>query len=172
MSAPGERYWNAYAGGVVLGLVLLTAFVVAGRGLGASGAVVRVAASAIGSVAPAHAGGNPVYSGGGTDEGGGLDDWLVIEVLGMMIGGAVSAALAGRWKRTVERGAGLAARSRLAYAFGGGAVMAVGARLARGCTSGQALSGGAVLSLGSWAFMLALFASAYLAARYTRRQWQ
>jgi uncharacterized membrane protein YedE/YeeE len=50
--------------------------------------------------------------------------------------------------------------------------MAVGARLARGCTSGQALSGGAVLSLGSWAFMLALFASAYLSARYTRRQWQ
>ena len=36
-----------------------------------------------------------------------------------------------------------------------------GARLARGCTSGQALSGGAVLSVGSWAFALAIFASAY-----------
>lgn len=172
MSASMARYWNPYAGGVVLGLVLLAAFVVAGRGLGASGAVVRVAAAAIGSVAPDHAAGNRVYSGGGDDEGAGRSNWLLIEVAGMMVGGGLSAALAGRWRRSVERGAGVGRGARLAYAFGGGAVMAVGARFARGCTSGQALSGGAVLSLGSWAFMLALFASAYLAARFTRRQWQ
>lgn len=172
MSTRTDRYWNPYAGGVVLGLVLLATFVVAGRGLGASGAVVRVAAAAVGSVAPSHAAGNRVYRSGGDDEGAGRSNWLVIEVAGMMVGGALSAALAGRWRRSVERGAGVSRGSRLAYAFGGGAVMAVGARFARGCTSGQALSGGAVLSLGSWAFMLALFASAHVAAQFTRRQWQ
>ena len=39
--------------------------------------------------------------------------------------------------------------------------MGYGARFARGCTSGQALSGGATLSVGSWAFMFAVFAGAY-----------
>ena len=45
-------------------------------------------------------------------------------------------------------------------AFARGLISAFGARLARGCTSGQALSGGAVLSVGSWAFMFAVFAGA------------
>ena len=44
-------------------------------------------------------------------------------------------------------------------AFAGGAVMGIGAVLARGCTSGQALTGGALLSVGSWAFMLGAFAA-------------
>ena len=46
-----------------------------------------------------------------------------------------------------------------------------GAMLARGCTSGQALSGGATLALGSWAFMMAMFASAYGIAYFFRKQW-
>ena len=50
-------------------------------------------------------------------------------------------------------------------------LMGYGARLARGCTSGQALSGGAVLSVGSWAYMLALFAGAYALAYFLRRFW-
>jgi hypothetical protein len=49
--------------------------------------------------------------------------------------------------------------------------MAYGARLARGCTSGQALSGGAVLSVGSFAFMFAIFGSAYALAYSLRRLW-
>ena len=43
--------------------------------------------------------------------------------------------------------------------------------MARGCTSGQALSGGAVLSVGSWAFMFAVFAGAYALAYFVRRLW-
>jgi hypothetical protein len=49
--------------------------------------------------------------------------------------------------------------------------MGLGAALARGCTSGLALSGGALLSLGSWVFMLALFAGGYAAAWFVRREW-
>ena len=46
------------------------------------------------------------------------------------------------------------------------------AKLTRGCTSGQALSGGAVQSVGSWAFMLSVFAGGYAAAYFVRRQWR
>jgi uncharacterized membrane protein YedE/YeeE len=56
-------------------------------------------------------------------------------------------------------------------AFGGGAIMGVGAKLARGCTSGQALTGGALLNLGSWAFMLSVFAGGYALAYFVRKEW-
>jgi uncharacterized membrane protein YedE/YeeE len=59
----------------------------------------------------------------------------------------------------------------LIYAFVGGGLMGFGAKLARGCTSGQALSGGALLNLGSWAFMMMVFAGGYAAAYFIRRQW-
>ena len=62
-------------------------------------------------------------------------------------------------------------RTRLGYAFVGGAVMGFGTRLARGCTSGLALSGGALLSAGAWVFMLAIFAAGYAVAPLVRRQW-
>ena len=61
---------------------------------------------------------------------------------------------------------------KLVLAFLGGGLMGYGARFARGCTSGQALSGGAVLSVGSWAFMFAVFAGAYFTAIFVRRLWR
>ena len=57
------------------------------------------------------------------------------------------------------------------FAFLGGAIMGYGARFARGCTSGQALSGGAVLSVGSWAFMFAVFGGGYAVAYFVRKLW-
>ena len=50
-------------------------------------------------------------------------------------------------------------------------IAAFGARMARGCTSGQALTGGASLALGSWAFMLAVFAAVYGLAYFFRKEW-
>ena len=60
----------------------------------------------------------------------------------------------------------------LLLAFAGGLLMAVGADLARGCTSGQALSGGALLNAGSWAFMMCVFGGAYAVAWLVRREWR
>ena len=54
----------------------------------------------------------------------------------------------------------------------GGVVMGVGAKLARGCTSGQALSGGALLSVGSWIFIVTCFAAGYALAPAARRLWR
>jgi hypothetical protein len=72
----------------------------------------------------------------------------------------------------VEKGPRASTRARLAGAFAGGALMAVGAAFALGCTSGQALSGGALLNLGSWAFMMMVFAGAYAVAAFMRWQWR
>jgi hypothetical protein len=90
---------------------------------------------------------------------------------GTLLGGLAS----GLWNRRVKvetrKGPRISNGARWALAFAGGIVMAYGARLARGCTSGQALSGGAVLSVGSWAFMFSIFASGYAVAWFARRLW-
>lgn len=161
---------NPYLAGVGIGLVLLAAYVVMGRGLGASGAFTSMVAAAVNGVAPEHAAANGLYShylAGGSP----LKDWLVFEIIGVTLGGLLSALAAGRFRFAIERGPRSSDRSRLYLAFGGGAIMGLGAKLARGCTSGQALTGGALLSVGSWLFILGAFAAGYLAAPLFRRQW-
>jgi uncharacterized protein len=167
-----QPYWNPYLAGLGLGLVLLASFVIMGRGLGASGAFSSLVATGINTVAPAHTKTNEFYSeylGDGSKSP--LKDWLVFEVLGVFAGGFISGALAGRIKKTVEKGPRISVKGRLFYAFLGGALMGIGAKLARGCTSGQALTGGALLNVGSWAFMIMVFAGAYAFAYFMRRQW-
>jgi len=166
-------YMNPYLGGIGLGLVLLAAYVLMGRGLGASGAVTSFVAWVVSRVAPGHASANEFfteYLEGGL--GYPLKTWLMFEILGVLAGGFISGALAHRLSRTVERGPRISVAGRLGFAFAGGALMGFGAKLARGCTSGQALSGGAVLNAGSWAFMMMVFAGAYALAGLMRRQWR
>lgn len=169
-----KRYSDPYLAGIGIGIVLLAAYVVAGRGLGASGAFASVAAvvsaANVGieqaAAAPATA---PYLSEGLASP---LKDWLVLELLGVTLGGFASAKLAGRLKVAVERGAGVGSGVRVATAFGGGVLMAFGAKFARGCTSGQALTGGALLSVGSWIFIATCFGAGYLLAPLARRLWR
>jgi uncharacterized membrane protein YedE/YeeE len=164
-------YVSPYLAGVGIGLVLLAAYVTVGRGLGASGAFTSVAAAGVAAVAPQQAAASPVLGGYLGGARGPLADWLVVELIGVLIGGYLSARLAGRRRRTVERGPRFTDRARLIYGFGGGVVMGIGAKLARGCTSGQALTGGALLSVGSWIFIATAFAAAFAAAPLFRREW-
>ena len=164
------RYANPYVAGAGLGLVLLGAFCVMGHGIGASGASAQVVAAGVDAVAPVHAQGN-AYLRDYVDAGNPLRSWIVFEVAGILIGGFASAALAGRLRWDVERGPRAGRRTRLAHAVLGGGLMGFASRLARGCTSGQALTGGALLSVGSWIFMMALFATAFAVARLVRREW-
>jgi uncharacterized protein len=166
------KYSDPYLAGVGLGLVLLAAFVLTGHGLGASGAFATTAAGTVAAVAPEYAASHAYFGRYLAGPDGPWRDWLLFEILGVFVGGFVSAALAGRLGRSVERGAGVTVPSRLAIAFGGGAVMGLGAVLARGCTSGQALTGGALLSVGSWGFMLSAFAAAYAAAPLIKGSWR
>ena len=167
MRAAPRPYSDPYLTGVVLGLVLLAAFVLVGRGLGASGAFASAAAAVTNVVAPGAVQRNAFFA----DRLPFYGDWLVVEIAGVFVGGWASAALAQRLRVTVERGTHLSATQRLVRASAGGAVMGVGAVLARGCTSGQALTGGALLSVGSWLFIAGAFGAAYLAAYLMRSAW-
>ncbi len=167
----GRAYADPYLAGFGLGLVLLAAFALAGRGLGASGAFASGAAGLTAAVSPARAAESPLFARYLAGTGPWLD-WLVFEVAGIAVGGALSAFAAGRLRWEVERGPNISPAGRLCLAFGGGALMGLGAVLARGCTSGLALTGGALLSVGSWLFMGGAFAAAYLLAPLLRRSWR
>jgi hypothetical protein len=167
-----EPYMNPYLAGIGLGLVLLAAFVLVGRGLGASGAFNSTIAWLTSLVAPGYARSNEFlssYLGGDTHP---LKSWLVFEVLGVLAGAMLSGLLAHRVGIVVEKGPQISTAARLVLAFVGGGLMAFGAALARGCTSGQALTGGSLLNLGSWAFMMCVFGGAYAVAWFVRRQWR
>ena len=165
-----RKYADPYLAGVALGLVLLASFMVPGRGLGASGAFATAAATTVKQVAPGVVASNEFLA-THLDAGGLFRDWLVVEILGVMIGGWCSAALAGRLAMRVERSPHIEVSPRLWAAGAGGAIMGAGAVLARGCTSGQALTGGALLSVGAWLFIAAAFGAAYVVAYVTRRSW-
>ena len=167
-----QPYMHPYLAGMGIGLSLLAAFVVMGRGLGASGAFSSVVSVAVAEALPGHAASNAAYArylGDGTHNP--LADWLVFEIIGVTIGGFVSAWLAGRFRWATDRGPRAAAGQRLLFAFAGGALMGFGAKLARGCTSGLALTGGALLAPGAWIFIGAAFAAGFVAAPLLRRQW-
>lgn len=168
---PGTPYANPYLAGVALGLVLLASFLIAGRGLGVIGAVRTLTGDVMRLLLPARIAANPFYADERTTTPFAIRYWIVFEVLGLLLGAVVSARIAGRVRLRVTRGGGVGDPARLALAMAGGGVMGCGAALARGCTSGLALTGGALLGVGSWVFMLALFAGGYLSAWFVRRQW-
>jgi uncharacterized protein len=174
MNREVKPYSDPYFAGIGVGVVLLAAYVIAGRGLGASGAFASLAAAltavVYGSSAAATSPATAPYLTDGI--GGALHDWLVLELVGVVIGGLVSAWLAGRTRVAIERGAGIGNNQRIVTAFGGGILMGFGAKLARGCTSGQALTGGALLSVGSWIFIVTCFAAGYAFAPVARRLWR
>lgn len=167
-----KPYSNPYLVGIGLGLVLLAAFVIMGRGLGASGALSTAVAVVVNTLAPEHAAGNNFYSeyvgDGSTNP---LMDWLIFQTLGVLAGGFLSGTISHRVFKSVEKGPRISTKMRFVYAFIGGGLLGYGAKLARGCMSGQALSGGAVLNLGSWVFMMMVFVGGYAAAYFMRRQW-
>lgn len=168
---PAQPFINPYLGGGLLGIVLFLAFFITGNGLGASGGLNRYVVFLEDLIAPEHVD-RVAYlvkiAGGDKNP---LDDWIVFLTTGTLIGGFVSGWLHGRLKVETGKGPRISVRARWVMAFIGGALMGYGARMARGCTSGQALSGGAVLSVGSWAFMFAVFAGAYALAYFVRKLW-
>lgn len=167
-----SRYLNPYLGGVLLGLVLLAANIISGRGLGASGAIKSGVVAAVTTVNPSSA-----ESSGFIKEfreshtGNPMKTWLVFEMLGVLVGGFLSGAMAGRLKLKVEHIPSITSKKRLVLALGGGVLFGFGSQLGRGCTSGSALSGMAVLSLGGFITMMAIFGTAFALAYFFRRNW-
>ncbi len=167
-----KKYMNPYLGGVLLGFVLLTAFFFSGRGLGASGAVKSVVVKSVETVSPTHIESVDFYkSYKETHSGGPLKDWLVWEMLGVLVGGFLSGAIAGRLKFKVEHSPKITSKVRILFAVIGGIFFGFGSQLGRGCTSGSALSGMAVLSLGGFITMAFIFGTAFALAYVARKLW-
>jgi len=165
-----KRYWSPVTAGILLGIALFISFMVAGQGMGASGAFARSTAQIAYSVDPNFA--QNAYAGKYLKHGNALLNWTVIEVVGIFIGGFISALIARRIKPEVTRGKGYSSGKRLFFAFLGGVIVAAATRLTRGCTSGQALDGAATFSVGAWIFMLAAFGAGFFFAFLFKKQWK
>ena len=162
---------NPYLAGTLLGIVLLLAMVVSGRGLGASGGIKYCVVSIVGAVNPPHVENSACYSKYFENGKKPLTNWLTLEIFGVVAGGLISGAVSGRLKLKVEKSPKISITRRLIFAFLGGVLFVYGGQLARGCTSGAALSGMAVLSVAGFVTMIAIFGSAFAFAWFFRKNW-
>jgi uncharacterized protein len=173
-----SKYLNPYVGGILLGLVLIVANYVSGRGLGASGALKSSIVAGVKTIAPRHYESAEFYQeyqkkkeSYGKENQSPMKDWLVFEMLGVLVGGFISGAIAGRLKLKVEHSPRITSRRRLIFALMGGILFGFGSQMGRGCTSGSALSGMAVLSMGGFISMAAIFGTAFIFAYFFRKNW-
>ena len=165
-----DGYWNPIIAGIILGIALFISFMIAGQGMGASGAFARLTAQLTYLYDSTFA--SNLYASKYLIKGDALVNWTVIQAVGIFLGGYISAAMAGRIKQSIDRGEGYSPYKRLFWAFLGGMIIAVSTRLARGCTSGQILDGAATFSVGAWIFMLSAFGSGFLFAIFFKKQWK
>lgn len=160
-------HWKPLVAGILLGIVLLSTFVVTGHGLGATGFTTRLTAWFGMYLLPAATSAND-YLGGMVEEGRPLDAWISWQVIGVALGALLSAFLAGRIAVKLDGKRFLGGSKRPLTALFGGLLAGFGARIAAGCTSGLGLSGAAVLSLAGFTFLGAFFAVGLLASRFMK----
>lgn len=163
-------FWSPYIAGIGLGLTLLAAFYIAGRGLGASGAFSLVTGVGIHGLTPGYADRLQYFS-RYFDSPSPLLDWNLFLIIGLFIGAFGGALYSGNFKLVFDKGRSMGLGTRFLTAFAGGVLIGFAARLARGCTSGVALTGGAQLALSGWTFVIAMFMTGFVVAALFRRLW-
>lgn len=167
-----KKYMNPYLAGFLLGLLLLSTIYITGRGLGASGAIKSGVIAVMNTVAPTHINHEKFYEEYMTEhQSMPLKNWLVFEILGVILGSFISGLISNRLKFTLEHSPKIKSQTRIAGALIGGLLFGLGAQFGRGCTSGAALSGMAVLSTGGIFTMIGIFGGAYMFAYFFRKLW-
>ena len=149
--------WSPYLVGALIGVLSWLTFYFSNQPLGASGAYASVAGLAGKALARHKTESLQYYR-----ETPPKVDWEVMLVLGVVVGAFVAAwtggELTGRWLPPMwESQFGSSIALRLLAGFTGGALMAFGARVAGGCTSGHGISGALQLSVGSWISLVCFF---------------
>lgn len=158
-----KPFWQPWAAGVALGLVLLLTFVLTGHGLGATGFTTRLTAVLGGDAARANAYLGPLF-----EDGQPLASWITWQVLGLALGAVFAAWRAGRFRVQLDGARALGTPRRMLAALGGGVAAGFGARVSAGCTSGLGLSGAATLGLAAFVFLTAFFAAGLVMSRVIR----
>lgn len=86
-----SKYMNPYLAGVLLGILLLATIFITGRGLGASGAIKSGTIAAVQTIASSHTQNTKFYQEYAAEHSGSpLMNWLVFEVVGVLIGAFLS----------------------------------------------------------------------------------
>ena len=163
--------------GLLLGLLLIVATALV-KPLGVSTQYVVTDAIVLHIAAPNLAESNEYLSKYGEKQDWGIGyGWML--VLGMFVGGALSALVTKRFRQRDNPSIpsmwgsefGHSSPQRMMHAFIGGGLLLFGARLAGGCTSGHMISGISQLTIGSFIFGISIFASGIVTARmlYKRR---
>ena len=166
-----NKYMNPYLAGVLLGLVIIAAFFLSGEGVGGSGAFKDIVKMTVVKVAPEYSAQSTYFKSATEMDHSPMKTWLVFEVLGILIGGLISGAFAGRLKLKVEHSPKITSKTRIIFAIIGGALFGIGSQLGRGCTSGAGLSGMAVMSVSGFLAAMAIFGSGYVFAWFFRKLW-
>jgi uncharacterized protein len=101
----------------------------------------------------------------------GPGQWEVLFLGGAFLSGLIISLFRKEFKITIihsnwEKYKGSSATKRLIWAFFGGFILIIGARLAGGCTSGHVLSGGMQLAVSSLIFAVFVFGGLLITGKY------
>ena len=160
-----EPAWSPYLVGALIGLLVLSALALAGKKIGASSAYSDAAGMLGRLIAPKHIASLPYYRNSKP-----MIGWTFTIVLGVILGSFLAAWTGGELTGTflqdlwVARFGTDSAGLRTFVAIVGGALMAFGARMAGGCTSGHGISGTLQLAVSSWIAVICFFIGGIAAA--------
>ncbi len=158
--------WSPYLCGAGIGVLCWLAFLFSGGGLGASGAY-ATAAGLLERLARGPQKSSRQYY----DENPPQVNWGLLLLVGVVVGAVTSSMMAGRFEfeafpQVFQARFGDSWLTRLGTGFFGGALLAFGARMAGGCTSGNGITGTMQLVVGSWlaaaCFFIGGIATAFL----------
>ena len=157
LNYPGAA-WSPYLVGALIGVLSWLTFYFSDKPIGASSFYATLAGMVGKIVAPGHTASLKYYR-----ENPPKFDWAIAFVGCAFIGAFIAAFTGGEitnewlhpmWVARFGDSIGL----RLGIGFVGGVLMAFGARLAGGCTSGHGISGTLQLNVASWITVLCMFA--------------
>ncbi len=156
--------WNPYLVGVLIGVLSMATFYFSNKPLGVSTAYARLAGLLGYLVSKPHTDSLQFYQ----DKTPKIE-WEVMLAFGIVLGAFLAAFTGSEFNVSLvpplwELHFGNSPLLRLAVAFLGGIIMAFGARLAGGCTSGHGISGALQLSVGSWIALAAFFTGGVVTA--------
>ena len=162
--------WNPYLAGVLTGLLAIASVFATTKWLGktnylgASTTFVRAAGLLQQKVAAEHVASSEYY----TKEKVRID-WQFMLVIGIFVGASISSVADRSFKLesvppTWEKRFGSSIAKRAIWAFAGGVIAMMGARMADGCPSGHGLSGMMQLSVSSFAALALFFGIGVLVA--------
>jgi len=164
-------YFNPYIAGFLMGLLIIIAYYFSGEGLGSSGGFRDVAIGTLDKVAPTYAENNAFVAPRITSDEGATHTWLVFEMLGVIFGAIISAAIYNRLKFSIGKAPHITNKKRLWLALSGGLIWGIGSQLGRGCTSGLVLSGIAVNSLSGYIGLIGVFGFGFIFAFIFKKLW-